>query len=556
VPCQYSGLSVRLLGVIGMEEFQQAEWLAAERETLETKADGKTLVDITSYGGIALWWFIRFRFFHRVRTTSLIRSLTKNTLVFSFADFVYGFATSFLCRIVSRLLERKSGGNGKTVLITVHDRDWRSTNSADGRRGKNDIFFGSIIRDLQKKGFRIVTVTPLKADLMSGAKTMISRIKHQQKNLIHKEFNSYWSMRIWRLENEAKRAFQNAWREASRNERLISVLRKVGWEDELPYYFDNIFGYVAESIEMAEKLVNEQSPDFILVSSEHGIIQKSIMIAGRLRKIPTMALQHGTIGHIHKGYLSWKGSISETGDVFSPFCPIPNKTAVFGPYYFDLLTKVGAYPPESVVLTGEPRYDALIKASRSYDRDAFCGRFGLDPSRTLVVVVTENVPIDDGKTFLKCVLRVLKDFPEIQIVVKPHPAEVGEWYREVLKEEGVNATILSKRADTNEALYACDLLVASYSTVVIEATILGKLSVTAYLAKGKDPTPYFKEVSLRVYREEDVSPAIRKALYDDKTREALKRAGAKFVFEHAYKMDGKATERVTSLIEEMTRKKP
>jgi hypothetical protein len=539
-----------------MEEFQQAEWLATEQETLETKADGKTLIDLTSYGDIAFWWFIRFRFFHRVRTTSLIRSLTKNTLVFSLADFVYGFSTSFLCRAISRLLEIGPRAKRKTVLITVHDRDWRSINTADGSRGKHDLFFDSIIRDLQKKGFRVVTVTPLKADLMSGVKTMISRIKHQQRNLIHKEFNSYWSMKIWGLENEAKKTFRNAWREASRNEELITSLKKVGWEDELPYYFANIFGYVAESIEMAKKLVDEQSPDFILVSSEHGIIQKSIMVAGRLLKIPTMALQHGTIGHIHKGYLSWKGSISKGGDVRSPFCPIPDKTAVFGPYYFDLLTKAGAYPPESVVTTGEPRYDALVEASRTYSRDAFCRKFELDPNRKLVLVVTENVPIQDGKLFLKCVLKALKDFPDIQIVVKPHPAEVGEWYKEVLKEENVHATILSKSADTSEVLYACDLLVASYSTVIIEATILGKLSVTAYLAKGNDPTPYFKEVSLRVYREENVSPAIRKALYDDTTREALKRAGAKFVFEHAYKMDGKTTERVTAVIEEMTRKKP
>jgi hypothetical protein len=449
----------------------------------------------------------------------------------------------------------KPNGEGKTVLITVHDRDWRSSTSAVGRTGKHDLFFDSIISDLQKKGFRVVTVTPLKADLMSGVKIMISRIVHQQKNLTHKEFNSYWSMKIWGLENVGKASFHKAWKEASRNERLLATLKKVGWEDELPYYFNNIFGYVAESIEMATRLIDEQRPDFILVSSEHGIIQKSIMVAGRLRKIPTMALQHGTIGVIHKGYLSWKGSISETGDIRSPFCPIPDKTAVFGPYYFDLLTRIGAYPPESVVVTGEPRYDALIKASRSYDRDAFCKKFGLDPSRKLVLVITESVPLQDGRMFLECVLRALKDFPEVQIVVKPHPAEVGEWYRDVLKQEGVDAVILSKRADTNEALFACDLLVASYSTVIIEATILGKLSVSAYLSKGKDPTPYFKEVSLRVYRKEDISAAIRKALYDDKIKTALTQAGARFVFEHAYKMDGKATERVTAIIEEMTRKK-
>ena len=79
--------------------------------------------------------------------------------------------------------------------------------------------------------------------------------------------------------------------------------------------------------------------------------------------------------------------------------------------------------------------------------------------------------------------------------------------------------------------------------------------MTAYLSEREDPTPYYKDVTLRVYREENLVPAIRKALYDEKTREELKKAGKKFVSEHAYKQDGKATERVTRLIEGMMKKR-
>jgi hypothetical protein len=534
-----------------MEEFQLERWLTTEQEVLEHETDGKTFADLTAYRGIALWWFIRFRFFHRARTTSLIRTLTSNTLVFSVADFVYDLSTSIVCQIVSLLLRQDAVTKGKTILITVHDRDWKNMSSPTGEKWKRDMFFHSIIRDLQKRGFKVVTVTPLKADLMGGLKTMVSRMKHQRQNLIHREFNSYWSMKIWKMEKDAKKAFKGNWREASENRELVSVLRKAGLEADLPYYFHNIFGWVAKSIDMARNLVDIEKPDFILVSSEHGIIQKSIMVAGKMRKIPTMALQHGTIGTVHKGYLSWKGSISESGDVKSPFCPIPDKTAVFGPYYVDLLTKISAYPHDSVVTTGQPRYDALVEAGRVYDRDKFCGRLNLDPKKKVVLVVTENMAITDGRTFLRSTLKALKDFPELQVVIKPHPAEVGEWYLDVVREENVKATMLSKGADTYEALYACDLFVGSYSTVILEAVILGKLGVTAYLAKGNDPTPYFKEVTLRVYREEDIGPEIRKALYDDKVRGRIRQSGAKFVFEHAYKMDGKATERVTDLIEKM-----
>lgn len=357
------------------------------------------------------------------------------------------------------------------------------------------------------------------------------------------------------MEKDAREGFRKTWKEASNNRELVSALRSAGLEEELPYYFDNIFGWVAKSLEMARRLINEERPDFVLASSEHGIIQKSIVVAGKMRGIPTMALQHGTIGTVHKGYLSWKGSISESGDIRSPFCPIPDKTAVFGPYYVDLLTKASAYPPGSVVATGQPRYDVLVEASQVYSREEFCKRLNLDSQKKSVLVMTENMLIPDGQAFLRASLRALKDFSELQIVLKPHPAEVGEWYVDIVKEENAKVTILSKDADTYEALYACDLFIGSYSTVILEAIILGKLGVTAFLEKREDPTPYFKEVTLRVYREIDLAPEIRKALYDDKVRERLRKTGARFVFEHAYKMDGNATERVTDLIQEMMESK-
>jgi hypothetical protein len=534
-----------------MEETQPETWLTTEKEVLTHKVNGRTFVDLTAYQGIALWWFIRFRFFNRVRTTSLIRTLSSNTLVFSIADFVYDLSTWIVCRLFSGLPSETAIEKGKTVLITVHDRDWKTASSPTGQRLKRDAFFYPIIRDLQSRGFRIVTVTPLKADLVSGLRTLFSRLKHQRRNLIHREFNSYWSMKTWKRERDARRKFAETWKRVSRNDELMSVLKKAGLDDELPCYFHNIFGWVAKSLEMARRLIEEEKPEFVLVSSEHGIIQKSIMVAGKLGKIPSMALQHGTIGTVHKGYLSWKGSISKSGDMRSPFCPIPDKTAVFGPYYVDLLTKASDYPPGSVVATGQPRYDALVEASRMYNREEFCKKLKLDPQQRLVLVMTENMAVSDGRIFLRAALRALKDLADIQIVIKPHPAEEGEWYVDVVREENVRATIMAKNADTYEALFVSDLFVGSYSTVILEGVILGKLGVTAFLAKGNDPTPYFKEVTLRVYKGEDLGPEIKKALYDAKVRERLRQAGAKFVFEHAYKIDGKAAERVTDLIVKM-----
>jgi surface carbohydrate biosynthesis protein len=158
------------------------------------------------------------------------------------------------------------------------------------------------------------------------------------------------------------------------------------------------------------------------------------------------------------------------------------------------------------------------------------------------------------ETFIRSVLRALKNFQEAQVIIKLHPGENDEAYKKVVEEENVRVKMLSKSSDTIEALYACDLLVAAFSTVITEALVLGKPAVTLNLT-AEDPVPYYKEVTLRVDKEEDLAPAIRKALYDEKTREKLKKERKKFISKHVYKQDGKATERLIGLIERMIKKR-
>jgi len=179
----------------------------------------------------------------------------------------------------------------------------------------------------------------------------------------------------------------------------------------------------------------------------------------------------------------------------------------------------------------------------------------LVPDRKVVLVATQTWPIPKGKAFLRNILRALKNLPELQTVIKPHPREKREWHKEVVEEENAKAVVLSKNSETFEALYACDLLVTEFSTTITEAVILGKPVVALTLSKIRDDTPYYQKVTLRVYSGKNLVPAIKKALFDEKTREMLKKLGKKIASEHEYKHDGKATERVTSLIERMTKSK-
>jgi len=537
-----------------MQKSSREEWLALEQEILKIKSDGKSIIELTEYRGIALWWLIRFRLYHSVQSRRSINLLIKNIYLFSLVDSLYDFFTAMLCRLLSSFFKVKKDKKRLTVVMTAHDTNWRDIRDPTGGSRKCDVFLDSLIQELKKRDYGIITLTPLKYSI-SGIKKMIEKLG-SQKNVIHKEFNMYWSIKTWKKEHDAKRYFRNVWKNVSKNdEKFIESLQKYPLTSELSHYFNSIFGYVVKCIEMTKELIEEEEPDLILVRSEYGAFERALVVAGRLKKIPTLAIQHGSIGPVHKGYIYSKGSISASGKIETPYCPIPDKTAVYGRYCYNLLTKMSSYPPNSVAITGQPRYDILATADRFYNRKKFCSKLILDPDRKIVLVATENVPIPEGKALLRSILRALKNFPEVQIVLKPHPRERGEWYKKVVEEENVGVVMLSKDSDTFEALYACDLFLTSFSTIITEAIILGKLGVTVHLSEREDPTPYYKDVTLRVYREEDLVPAIREALYNEKTREKIKKAGKKFVYQHAYKQDGRATERVADLIEEMIKGK-
>lgn len=536
-----------------MEKLRQGNWLALEQKILKIKTDGKSLIELTAYRGVALWWFIRFRLYHSAEANRLAELLVKNPYIFSLADFLYDFLTSLLCKFISTFFRSKTDRKRPKVLMFASNSGWREVRDSAGKSRKGDVMLGCLIQEMEKRHFEIVTVTPLKYSI-SAVKIMIERLKTG--DTIHRESNAYWSIKTWIKQYYADKYFRNIWKSVLENdEEFVALLEKCPPTREMRCYFSSLFGHVVKQIEMAKEIVIEQNPDLILVTSEYGFFERALTVAGKLKGLPTLAVQHGNIGPLHKGYMYPKGSISAYGSVGTPYCPIPDKTAVYGRYDYDLLTKTSAYPPSTVVITGQPRYDILAVAKRFFNRKEFCSKLNLDPDRKIVLVATENLPTPQGEAFLRNSLRALKNFPDLQIVVKPHPREKGEWYNRVVKEENVRAMILSRKADTFEALYACDLLITGFSTVITEATILGKPSVTLNIGKKEDPTPYYRDITLRIYREENLVSAIKEALYNEKTIDNLKKAGKKFAYQHAYKQDGKATERVASLIEEMIKRK-
>jgi UDP-N-acetylglucosamine 2-epimerase len=302
-------------------------------------------------------------------------------------------------------------------------------------------------------------------------------------------------------------------------------------------------------------MIKAEKPDLILLQNEYGSNERCYLVtAAKLENIPQLALQHGVIHPTHVGYRYAQDEISRDGCVTSPYCPIPDITAVYGPYHKDILTKVSAYPKDSVVVTGQPRYDILYHANKIYDKEIFFKKYKINPKHEIVLWATQCHGLSNEENIknFKKVFETMQNINDATLIIKQHPGE-GKRYTKMIEKYlnsyRINAVIASKDSDTYELLYVCDLMITRHSTTAMEAVALNKPVIILNLSGEPDPVEYVKEgVVLGVYKEEGLKSAIEKLLQDDSE---LAKNRAKYIEKYLYRIDGGATERVVNLIEEM-----
>jgi UDP-N-acetylglucosamine 2-epimerase len=292
---------------------------------------------------------------------------------------------------------------------------------------------------------------------------------------------------------------------------------------------------LAKTILYLSKLSGLSKPNVLMVLSE-GIIPTKVAVAVAKRSgIPTLLLLQ--LGMLGKNYE----------------CPtfLADKISVPGDFIKDLVLNCGV-DEERIVVTGRPTYDALIRAEERFDKVGICRKLGLDPSKKILVYCTENLPLTETQKMAYAICNAVKGFLDVQFVIKVHPSELSlSIYDTVLKLVGIKA-LVTKDANIYEVLYICDLMITGYSTTALDAMILDKPVITLNLTGLKDPIPFAESgAAIGVYSEKDFERTIKNGLYDDSTKEKLRRDREKFVYEQTYLHDGKATERIVDLTEEM-----
>jgi len=400
----------------------------------------------------------------------------------------------------------------------------------------------------QNRNYRIIRI-----DLKAHLRQLINSYKRRA---FHYSFLSFHAFRWTRQQHNALRNIQDIWRRIQECTNFQETFNYEGiklWnlvQVQFTHFFENVLPERVIWISAMKRALKKYKPNVIVMHIDTAPIEMTMCAVARLANIPTIVIQHGIQAEL-------RGHDDINTDKF----------AAWGPMHKERYIAWGN-PPDKLEVTGSITFDKLY--NRKTDPDVkvkMCQKLGLDANKKIFMIATRtNWPAywtsafrdaDSETTMFREVLKALELCCEEQLVVKVHPGEIRDgMYQNALADVNPkrNHVVITKDVDLHDLIDASDMVIISSSTVALEAMILGKPVIIVNLTRREDLIPYAGSgAALGVYNAEDIAPAIQRVLSNPSLNEELAENRAKFIHDYAYKIDGKAIERVAALIDEMIR---
>lgn len=569
--------------------------------------DGKSFRELLEWKGVSLWWFAELFLHHstgatqRVRTietlhrvlaalgpteveavglspedeTLLARTCIARGILFhgprrsGAAGFGPALGVSLRSRwntlktLLSAVKARFSGAprvppsSGRRVLFLSHAAFWRiRRDPATGATREAEHYFDRLIPDVDAEPSLeafVMAVGPRAAFRRRGASDRMAdwiRVHEADGRYVHA--NRFTTLGVFRETLKGTRAVRRTWRALRRSPAAHEAFshRGVPFADlsgrdlagtlllQLPWA-------IRSYEEMATALLALRPAALCLYAESSGW-GRAALAAARAAGVPSLGIQHGIL---YPTYYSYTHAPDEAA------CPLPDRTAVFGESARRLLVGLGRYPPESLVVTGSPKFDELARSAATADRAALRSSLGASKQEPVVVVASRFRGIRQthqsiGSAF-PALVRALEALPGVLCLVKPHPAEPAAPYEAVLRELGARRVrVLSPASDLMELLLAADALVTVESLAAVEALVLDRpvliLNMPTNLREMVD-----QGVALGVRAGEDPASALRDLLFDAEIRGRLEAARRIYLSDAAHGVDGQATKRILALVHEV-----
>lgn len=378
-------------------------------------------------------------------------------------------------------------------------------------------------------------------------KGLSGRIYAFKKRKMYISFSVPLSRRLKKQINEQKNELLVKWRRLQKEQSFRDRFRykDIGiWslvEGEISRFFKERFPRVLKLIAQINRYHQSKTIRAVVLRADGRETERSIIKAAEKLHIPTLYITHGVLAE-NNGH-----------DIL--FC---TKTAVWGRADFERYVSLGNHP-DKLAITGSPKYDRLYFKNLSASKELVYKKLRLRAGDDFAVLATQPIvkfsshrTDDENEVLIRSVLSAIRGIPDLKLVIKLHPFEDYLMYKKLLKEIGASGAILIRDVDIFSLIRESAFLITVNSTVGLEAMILEKPVITINLSKREDLLPFAKKgAALGVYRQEDIAPAIERILKDRQLNKQLQIKQKEVVSRYIYQLDGRSSERVVDLINNM-----
>jgi Capsule polysaccharide biosynthesis protein len=283
------------------------------------------------------------------------------------------------------------------------------------------------------------------------------------------------------------------------------------------------FPWSARSMDEAAAALDAIHPLVTVTYAEAGGWGRALALECRRRGIPLAGLQHG---FIYRHWLNYRHEADETiADPANPSdrgFPFPAATLLFDDHAARHLATAGRFPPATLAVTGSARLDdlaAAIRALTPQDVERVRRDTGAGDTRALVLLAAKE---REARPFLPALIEAVREMPDVQLVIKPHPAETPAVYATAIA-GALNVRVAGSGASLAELLAAAGAIVTVNSTVAIDALAFGVPSVVLGLPNNLTP---FVEAGLMegAGPAAEIRAALAKVLYDKELRSKIETA--------------------------------
>jgi hypothetical protein len=236
--------------------------------------------------------------------------------------------------------------------------------------------------------------------------------------------------------------------------RMVNPILREQWQ--APNTEGFILKIMARSVVMAAEicaLLDATNPKLIVTIHDHQQFSSLLVFLARIRGIPTLTLQHGTLG------------------VLIGYVPLWTDYALLWGEEHARVFRAFGTAESRIRLVGCPRLQRVIEP-RETVWERHMKKWGIPHSDALVLLAPDNNPDYLRRRLAKLVWQGMQSLSDHRLIIKCHPGETKHLYQALFADESRIHIFSGDEMSIEEAISLADVVVVEYSGVAADALVM------------------------------------------------------------------------------------